>query len=65
MTDPTEKKSILPDLDRAFSIQIARIRQQLNPFPHSTGSKKPDLEEQEAKLLWVSEGGPDGEPDEQ
>jgi len=44
---------MLKDLDIAFSIQISRIKASLFPPSHSIGSRKPDLEEQEAQLLKV------------
>ena len=50
MSNPT-RESLLPELERAFSIQLTRIRQRLFPFQHSDGSRKPDLQEQEARLL--------------
>ena len=40
------------ELDVLFSLQLSRIRDKLNPIPiHSTGPRKPSLEETEYKLL--------------
>lgn len=40
-----------PTLERFLALQLARIRQRLHPTPHSLGTRKPDLQEQEARLM--------------
>lgn len=39
------------DIDLLFKLQIDKIRERLNPPTHSTGPKKPSLEETESRLL--------------
>lgn len=42
---------IIRDLERVFFYQILRLKGELGLSPHAPGQRKPDLAEQEAKLL--------------
>lgn len=68
-TDPTPLRNnpthnflqILADLDQAFSLQLYRVGRYLYPPTHATGSRKPDMGEQETKLLRTEDWGPEDE----
>ena len=51
---PENFSKLLLEIEQAFHEQLARLR---SPNPtHSPGVKKPTLDEQEAKLLGVTDG---------
>lgn len=55
MSERPFNDALLAQLERLFSLQIARIKSSLNPTSHSSGEKKPDLTQQESILLGLIE----------
>lgn len=53
--------ALLVQLDRLFSLQIARIKSSLSPTQHTSGEKKPNLTQQESILLGLVEAPDDVE----